>query len=117
MFESCCLITTNKKYDDLSNKYAKPINIFKTKKESIQYIRNYDNIELVDSIKLVSFKKYSDTYYKFHQKIASFYGDLNPHLYENSLSLFKDFLNTPGNNDPKSLKALVKYDVSVALLP
>ena len=91
MFESCCLITTNKKYDDLSNKYAKPINIFKTKKESIQYIRNYDNIELVDSIKLVSFKKYSDTYYKFHQKIASFYGDLNPHLYENSLSLFKDF--------------------------
>ena len=103
MFESCCLITTNKKYDDLSNKYTKPINIFKTKKESIQYIRNYDNIELVDSIKLVSFKKYSDTYYKFHQKIASFYGDLNPHLYENSLSLFKDFLNTPGNNDPKSL--------------
>jgi hypothetical protein len=103
MFESCCLITTNKKYDDLSNKYAKPINIFKTKKESIQYIRNYDNIELVDSIKLISFKKYSDTYYKFHQKIASFYGDLNPHLYENSLSLFKDFLNTPGNNDPKSL--------------
>lgn len=102
-FESCCLITTNKKYDDLSNKYAKPINIFKTKKELIQYIRDYDNIELVNSIKLVTFKKYSDTYYKFHQKIASFYGDLNPHLYENSLSLFKDFLNTPGNNDPKSL--------------
>ena len=103
MFESCCLITTNKKYDDLSNKYSKPINIFKTKKELIQYIINYDNIELVNSTKLVSFKKYSDTYYKFHQKIASFYGDLNPHLYENSLSLFKDFLNTPGNNDPKSL--------------
>ena len=103
MFESCCLITTNKKYDDLSNKYSKPINIFKTKKELIQYIRNYKNIELVDSTKLVTFKKYSDTYYKFHQKIASFYGNLNHNLYESSFSLFKDFLNDPGNTDPKSL--------------
>ena len=107
MFESCCLITTNKKYDDLSNKYSKTINIFKTKKELIQYIRNYKNIELVESIKLVTFKKYSDTYYKFHRVIASFYGNLNPNLYQDSISLFKGFLNTPGNNignnDPKTL--------------
>ena len=80
-FESCCLLTTNKKYDYLSNKYTKTINIYKTKKDLIQYIKDYDNIGLINSVKLVNFKKYSDTYRKFHEKIASFYGNLTPDLY------------------------------------
>ena len=96
-FESCCLLTTNKKYDYLSNKYTKTINIYKTKKDLIQYIKDYDNIGLINSVKLVNFKKYSDTYRKFHEKISSFYGNLAPDLYGYSISLFKDFLQTPDN--------------------
>ena len=102
-FASCCLITTNKKYDYLSSKYNKEIKIFKTKKDIIQFIKNHDNIEIVKSTRLVSYKKYSDSYYKFHEKISSFYGNLTFDLYEFAVSLFEDFLKTPGNTDPKEL--------------
>ena len=97
-FASCCLLTTNKKYDYLSSKYTKEIKIFKTKKELIEYIKNYDNIGLINSIKLVNFKKYSDTYRKFHEKMALYYGTLGvQNLYSSSISLFKEFTGTTHN--------------------
>ena len=103
LFESCCLLTTNKKYDYLSNKYTKAINIYKTKKDLIQYIKDYDNIKLIYSVKLVNYKKYSDTYHKFYEKISSFYGDFSPDQYGYSISLFNEFVNEPGSNIPISL--------------
>ena len=102
-FDSCCLLTTNKKYDYLSNKYDKEIKIFKTKKEIIQFIKNHDKIEIIKNTKVVSYKKYSDSYYEFHKTISSFYGNLSFNFYEDAISLFDEFLKTPGVTAPEGL--------------
>ncbi len=110
-FGSCIILTKNTKFNDLKNQYNIIKGIFKTKKEVIKYINEYDNpYGIYSTIKLINVKKYFDSYKSFHETLSSFYGESfnqTADLYTSKYKLFQEFLESTNNGTHilSSLKA------------
>ena len=108
----CIIYSKDDKYKDLTIKYNKIEGVFKTKKGIIKYINNYNNPEgKYFTFKLINLTKYSDYYYKFHQKLSSFYGQLSENLYDIKINILKGFLkeSESGVNHSILLKAMKNF--------
>ena len=110
-FGSCIILTKNTKFNDLKNQYNIIKGIFKTKKEVIKYINEYDNqYGIYSTVKLINVKKYFDSYKSFHETLSSFYGESfnqTADLYTSKYKLFQEFLESTNNGTHilSSLKA------------
>lgn len=116
-FGSCIILTKNTKFNDLKNQYNIIKGIFKTKKEVIKYINEYDNqYGIYSTVKLINVKKYFDSYKSFHETLSSFYGESfnqTADLYTSKYKLFQEFLESTNNgtNILNSLSAFEKNNM------
>ena len=93
-FEECiknvCIYCINlEKYQPLKEKYPKIHNDIYNKRENIiNFINKFssEDIKAFPLTKLITYQEYIDKYKERHIKIAEFYGDFNPQIYQKSMN-------------------------------
>ena len=95
---SFVIFTKNDKFNNLKNQYNQIKGIFKTKKELIKYINEYNNPHgIFFTIKLINITKYNESYRSFHETLSSFYGESfgqTADLYKSKIKLFQEYVDS-----------------------
>ena len=101
----CIYCKDVEKYEYLKNKFKKIHNdIYKKRTEVIDFIEKYSSSHIKPFLqtKLITYRKYIETYKYRHFEISKFYGNLNPDMFEKSYNKILSLIDEDSKN--KQLK-------------
>ena len=107
----CIYCKDLEKWSSLKMKYKDDIEgVYDKKDDIIKFIEKLSSKKAYPLTRLINYKNYKNFYKERHIKIASYYGELDPHLYEQNINKIKSLIDEETMNSIDSDKKLKSYE-------
>jgi hypothetical protein len=107
----CIYCKDLEKWSSLKMKYKDDIEgVYDKKDDIIKFIEKLSSKKAYPLTRLINYKNYKNFYKERHIKIASYYGELDPHLYEQNINKIKSLLDEETMNSIDSDKKLKSFE-------
>ena len=107
----CIYCKDLEKWSSLKMKYKNDIEgVYDKKDDIIKFIEKLSSKKAYPLTRLINYKNYKNFYKERHIKIASYYGELDPHLYEQNINKIKSLIDEETMNSIDSDKKLKSFE-------
>jgi hypothetical protein len=107
----CIYCKDLEKWSSLKMKYKDDIEgVYDKKDDIIKFIEKLSSKKAYPLTRLINYKNYKNFYKERHIKIASYYGELDPHLYEQNINKIKSLIDEETINSIDSDKKLKSFE-------